>query len=778
MKNILMLTIANVRKNKSQSVSLFIFVLIAATLLNIGLVIFTGINSFFDERAEQVRAAHLTAIYFSQTDSVAQGLRYMEDYPGVTETEMLEVVGGYGDYYMNGIKSSCFLMLSPDSGEQKLDAPSLVGDHLPLTGGAIYVPYFIMLSGGYDIGDDFRVFLSGAELNFTVAGGTEEIMFGSQTNPVYRFYISDERFEEIAGALPENGIILLSARLENSVDDVFFQADYNREVSTEGLSFAYGYSDAKQSRTVIPVIASIVITAFAIILLAVSLIVIRFRIVNSIEENMTNIGAQKAIGYRSVQIITSIVTQFAGIAIIGGIAGILLSQMLIPVIAKALEPMTALVWNPGFVVGTALIALLSVLLTISIISFLSARRISKLHPLIALRGGLATHSFKRNPLPLEKSRAPLGLVFAIKQLLQKKKQAAAICVIVAAVTMSTVAGIAVNYNMGDGREGFARALFGEMPDANFMLKDNVDGEAFKERLLARPEVRKSFGYETSVTLLVDGINIQASVVEDCSLLESNMIIDGRYPRHNNEIAIGPSTSRVAEKGIGDTVMVKTGESEKEYIVTGIVQFFQNGGFIGMITGGGISEIRPDYRFAGYNVYLWDGASVKTLIESVQTAEGNVFDSVIDMQDNLESLMNSMSGIFTAVAAGILAVTIFVVILVLYMVIKTTILHRKRELGIQKAVGFTTFQLMNQIALNMTPVILAGVVAGAFAGYFGLNPMMVAIMGGMGIVRVNLPVPLDQTIIVCIALVAISYLVSMLIARRIRKISAYALVVSE
>jgi len=104
-----------------------------------------------------------------------------------------------------------------------------------------------------------------------------------------------------------------------------------------------------------------------------------------------------------------------------------------------------------------------------------------------------------------------------------------------------------------------------------------------------------------------------------------------------------------------------------------------------------------------------------------------------------------------------------------------ILRRRQELGIQKAIGFTTLQLMNQIALNMTPVIITGVIIGALAGYFGFNPMMMAFTAGMGVARLSLPVMLDQVVIVCIALIAVAYIVSMLIAVRIRKISAYTLV---
>ena len=770
-----MLTSADIRKNKSQAASLLIFTLIAAMLLNIGLALFFGVGTIFDSRAEANHMAHYTAVYDSRSDSIESGMRFLENYPGAVETETLNAVGGMGDYYIDGVKNNCFLFLSPAAKQQKMDTVSPIGDYLPLSGDLIYIPYFILQSGNYKIGDEFKLLLSGIELSFSVAGGTEEIMFGAQFNTIYRFYISNEKFAEIEGIFPENGITLLSARLQNAEDEEFLQADYKKAVSTEGLYYDLIYGNAKQARTMVPQIAAIVITAFSIILLGVCMIVIRFRIVNSIEENIVNIGTQKAVGFLSFQIILSIVLQFASVAFAGCIAGIALSQAVLPAIVKILEPMIALIWNPGFSFVAASIAFFLVLFAVSLISFLSARKINRLLPLVALRKGTKTHSFKKNVFPLEKTRGPLDLLFALKQLSHKKMQAAAISIIVAAVTMASVAGISVYHNMSGGRDNFARALFGEMPDVNYMLKDGAAGDSFKEKLLERSEVRKAFGYETSFPLLAGEIGISTIIAEDCSLLEGNMIIEGRYPKHNNEIALGTAVSKVAGKKPGDMIMVKSGDNEKEYIVTGIVQYMNSNGFNGIITGDALRGILPDYKFAGYNVYVNEGANVKAHIESVEKAEGDIFESIMHIQDQMETMMESMSGVFAAVAAGILAVTVFVVALVLYMVIKTTILQRKRELGVQKALGFTAFALMNQIALNMTPSILAGVVLGGLAGAFGFNPMMGALLSGMGIVKVSLPIPVILAAAVCAAIVIIAYAVSIAVARRIRKISAYSMI---
>ena len=774
MKNIWMLAGANLRKSKSQTISLLLFVLIAAMLLNIGLVLYFGVGALFEDRIDEIHSAHFTAIYAGAVSTDEQ-TGYIANYPGVAETETQHTVGGYGDYIINNVKNVAFMYFAKTGENQKMDRPSPVGDSRPLTGDAIYIPYFMILSGNYELGDRFTVTLSGTELDFTVAGGSEELMLGAQMNTIHRYYISDEMFETMETQFPDGGHELLSARFENRDDAVYFQADYNKDISTDGLVFTLLIDDAKQARTFIPLIAAMVVTAFSIILLIVSLIVIHFRISNSIEESMTNIGALKSVGYRNRQVILSIVMQFGSVALVGGILGVALSFTVLPVISTALRPLIALVWNPGFELTTALAPLILVLAAVSIISWLSARKINKLHPLAALRGGAKARSFRKNALPLDKSRAPLNVLLAMKQLLRSKKQAVIITIIVAAVTMASVAGIAVNYNMNEGRDGFARELFGELPDVNFELKNGVDGDAFKVRMLERSDVRKAFGYEISVQLLIDDTSISSVVAEDCSQIEGRMLLSGRYPAGNNEIALGTSISKVSGKGIGDTVMVKSGDNEREFSVCGIVQYMNSNGFNGVITGDGYAGIQPGFEFVGYNVYLNEGADVKTFIKNVEASEGEIFNGVLNSQDQLDSMLDTMSGIFAAVAIGILAVTACVVALTLYIVIKTTILRKRRELGIQKALGFTTLQLMNQITLNMTPVILVGAVVGGFAGFFGLNPMMGALLGGMGIIKTELPSPLGQTLIVCAALIVVSYAVSMLISWRIRKISAYSLV---
>ena len=57
------------------------------------------------------------------------------------------------------------------------------------------------------------------------------------------------------------------------------------------------YLMVKQARTMTSSIGSMIIIGFSMIIVAVVLVMVKFRIGNTIEEEIRNMGVQKAIGY-------------------------------------------------------------------------------------------------------------------------------------------------------------------------------------------------------------------------------------------------------------------------------------------------------------------------------------------------------------------------------------------------------------------------------------------------------------------------------------------------
>ncbi|MCL2350048.1 MAG: ABC transporter permease [Defluviitaleaceae bacterium] len=766
MKNIMKLALANIRKSKSQTFNILLIVLIAAMLLNVGLVLFSGVADFFDERAEELNAPHFISIQ-PANEPLYEQINFIENFDGTAQIELQNIIYGAGSVFMGDESLGGLLVISTPSAHQLMNPPSLIGEHLPLDGNAIYIPHFMFLSGGFAIGDEFLIEFMGEEMLFSIAGSTEEIMFGSDFNTVWRFYISNASFAELLAEFPDSESTMISARL--TTDGRLLAQTYGIEFSAATLSFGA----VQNNRTFISVMAASMMVTFALILLIVSIIVIRFRISNDIEEHMVNIGVLKSIGYRSKQIISSVVMQFGIIALVGAGIGVMLAQFLLPLAASVLEPQLGLVWNPSFdlLIMSITIALLLVLTLL--FALVTSLRIKKLHPLVALRGDTASANHTKNPLPLDKTRTSLNFALAIKQLLKSKRQAIMVSIIIAAVTFVSVEGLLLNYNINVDNSSFM-SLFGEIPDIFVFLDDPSEAEDFRQRAELMPDLKMIFGYENR-RIMTEGELVLFTVVEDFSLLAGNDLISGRFPETAGEIAMDRMALSELGKEIGDSVTMQIGELAKDYTIVGIVQ--QMDAFIGMISYDGIKHIYPDFEFGFLFMYVAEGVDVDGFIESFSAANPHITAPLMNALSQFEGQMGAMGNIFGAVNIVILIVAAGVVIMVLYLIIKTIILRKRRELGIQKALGFTTLQLMNQIALSLTPSIVFGVTLGAVAGYALFNPVFITMSRsmGMGITQANMLTPISWVAAASLLLITLAYIVSMLVAWRIRKISAYALV---
>ena len=774
MINIWMLTAANLRKNRGQTLSTLILIVIVSMLLNIGMVMYFGMSSFLNERAEELNAAHF-ATFQTENYSLDTQLDFIRGFSGVTEIEEVDILRGAGGYFLGESLMSGTIIIADGTAEQQINPPTPIRDYLPLTDNAIYIPHFVFLAGDFALGDDIRLEIEDTELTFTVAGSSEDIMFGSNMFTIWRFYVSEQTFLELQGQFSESNSVLLAARMTEGWAELateyraVFGADFGGYFG--GIVAQHDYFIS--SRTAIPLIAAIVVVVFSLILLIVSSIVTRFRISNDIEEGMTNIGSLKAIGYSSYQIIMSIVLQFSLIAFIGGIVGILLAYMTFPVLTgPLLEPMLGLPWNPVFNLSITLVALSLIMLMVFIFAFFTANRINKLHPIIALRGGITTHSFKKNSLPLDKTRGSLSFLIAVKHILNNKKQAIMLFIIIGAVSFSSVSVLTMHYNTNINIDVFVSTVIGDVPDLTVSPHNREDGMALRQRMENRPEVSSVFGIE-SILMQVDNAEVSVMVLDDFSNYTGYSLVDGRFPLLYSEIVLDVITLSTIDKSIGDWVTIRSGDNEYQYIITGSIQLM--GSFIGMMKIDGLHHVQPDFTFNHFGLFLVDGVDVLAFIETIRTEESDIVASTATLQGFVNNVVGMVGNLFAALSIGILLIVASIVILVLYLIIKTVIIRRKREIGIQKAFGFTTFQLMNQIALNMTPIIVLGVVIGTISGYVSFSPIFVAVMRNMGVVQADLPVPINWIVMASVGLIILAYAVSMLIAWRIRKISAYSLV---
>ena len=228
------------------------------------------------------------------------------------------------------------------------------------------------------------------------------------------------------------------------------------------------------------------------------------------------------------------------------------------------------------------------------------------------------------------------------------------------------------------------------------------------------------------------------------------------------------------KEIGDTVEVEYGNETESYLVTGLSQSIGNLGQIAALTMEGIQQLQSDYKGTTLYVYL-DGISNKDFIKNVQEQYGDYIVETLDIDENIESQTGMYTAAVFAVMVMVLTITVLVVVMILYLVIKTMIIKRKKEFGVMKAIGYSTIQLMNQISISFLPVIITGVAIGGVLGYFFTNPMLSVLLSSAGVKRLDFIIHLPTILMLCVGILILAYIVSMLVSRRIKKISAYGLI---
>ncbi len=782
MNKILMLARANIRKTKGHTVSLLLMFFISAMLLNIGMLIFSNFGSYLDRMVEEL---HTSELYYVMPESYYNERidEYLKTNDTIEEMESEEALWGSAKMEFRSDASNGRTILICDMEQTRsLSRFKFIGEHLPAEEMSIYLPYLFQLDGGYELNDTIEMGFKDATFEFTVKGFIEDVLFSSPETGPMGVYVSHDTYARISEELGDRYTAKLifanqtevNKEVESGIRNLIDKDAILQSTELTDTLFSLDLPLIKLSRVMMPSMVSIMIVAFAAIIVIVCLIVVRFRINNSIEDDMTKIGSMKAVGYTSRQIILSVAVQFTMIALIGSITGIGISYLTLPSLSDVFAQQSGLNWEQGFDAGISSIALILILVFIASVAYLSARKIKRLHPIVALRGGIVTHSFRKNHMPLHRSRGSLPAVLAFKSMLQNKKQSIMIAFILIAVSFAQTFAVIMFYNTTVDTTAFLETPGIELSNVLTVFKQGQEQEKIVAEIRQMEEVRKA-QYIDEVMLSVDGNEIMSFVMEDYSEKETDTVYKGRYPIHSNEVALAGHLAEMLRIEIGDEVTLRSRDTEAAYIVTGLSQGAYKGGMNSSITYEGMLKLDPEFRQLNLNIYLDEGVIAGEFIEKLKSIYGEAIVFTMDMDINMEQGAGVYISIVSKVGIVILAVALAVVMLVLYFVINSSVVRRRRELGIQKAIGFTTFQLMNQLSIGFLLPVILGVGIGGYIGATQTNNLMSLAQSSMGIMRSNFIVTPVSIALFGLATIVLSYLISLVITYRVRKISAYALV---
>lgn len=781
MKKSFLIAHSNLRRSKGQTAAIIVLLLLAASMLNLWLMLSMDYKHNFDQCHDKLNAEHVTLTLGSDDSDLRDFLsETLENDPNVTQYCMDDTFSMVGSFaFHDGDVNTEFLVLEKEAAQNRSVGKIEIIEDSAYTSG-IYLPMLYGTEGGHSIGDIIDISIGNHTESYTICGFFNSAMAGSHNCSMTALLLTAdlyERFEKME-LVPRS--TLVSIRIQDKLKSDDFEARLKNTVSSrypDVRALSNSYMLVSTSRYISQMICSGILSAMAFLVILIALVVIVSNVINYIQENMKNLGAWKAMGYTSEQLIFTLELQFLSITLVTSLVGIGLSYCLFPAVNKMMIAQTGIPYTVHFLPVQALLTLISTDGTTAFAVWLASRRIKKLDPIAALRQGVQTHSFKRNPVPLEKAHASLHLALALKTTLSGMKQNITICITMLVLSLVVVFSGLMVENMIVNMDPFIDLIVGETADSCI----NVNVEIEKDFLQAMTEdkrVQKIYLYHSAEVRHVDGMALLATISDDYTKVNNQHVcFEGRFPKYDNEMVVAAKYAKENGLKIGDEIMLTADGGQARYLITGFSQISNNLGKDCLLTRSGYERMGK-LQNTSYYINLSDGVDIDAFNEEISEIFGNDVNIAINIFSTLEGMASVYVSLMTFIVIGVLILSILIITFVLYLLVRTMLNSKKQDYGILKALGFTTGQLILQTALSFMPAVIFSTVLGIFGSALIINPLTALFLNGIGIVKCTFIVPVGFITVAGIGLILFAFAASCFLSLRIRKITPKALLTGE
>lgn len=823
-----LITRSNLKRKKGIALSVGLLIALSVAMLVIGATLLTSIGSYYDRANKELNGADYM-VRFTANEYKEDYLNFFLNDSRVAAAQAEEIiVMDTAAYPQGGALSASFLQMNqnqPITGYRTQTDADVPGDR------AVYVPEYFQ-DMGYRPGDPFIIKYKQQTFTFYIEGYSQSTWLHSSATGLVNIYMPKESWDALYRQV--GGGNLLSVQVHNPKDLASLRQDFKdkTDVKIESATMDakvmdFTLDEMKNASTMIVTILSAMLVAFSTLIVVISMLVVRFQISNHIETQMHNIGALGAIGYTGSQIRSSIALEFFILSLGGALSGVALSYGLFGALGPFISRSVGLTWRAGIHITTDLVCSFAVMAVILVVSLLTSARAARILPVSALRGGISSHSFGKNHIPLDKTRLGLNMALGLKHIFFQFKTHLMVGVIFIGVAFALLSSVVFYMNFGLNQDLMVTMTGYEISDVLVYPAPHEDYDKLTAKLMDMEDVRKTSLFETTSVTLGREL-LTCYLTDDYSRMETVKTYEGSFPVNDNEIVLTGVVAKQLKKQIGDTVELRLNGVSSDFIICGLAQTMSNFGRQCYLTLDGVLRLDPSYQKRTIQVYLKPGVDIDTFIakaeqrfkvlsptvteeasgpmtarekaeealtrllsmygtDSAQFAvmkdgkiilSGDTSSYEIDHLDNNRALfvsnITSISDAAAFVTLVTLIGTLLIIILVFYMIIKSMLVRRSREFGIYKANGYTNRQLMAQIAVSFMPSVMAGTLIGFLLVLLLVNPAAIVLFQGLGMSRMNFILYPGILAGAGILLAACSFLICMIMAWKIRRITVYAL----
>lgn len=781
---------SNLKKSRKTSFAFFLLLMATMLLSYTGSQLTEGFRRLYQEKAAETNSADFAAVlprnFCERYQEEIAGFRQAEEEILVMETSDALLLRNMDIQAGNGEPVNGSWMIRDADREGTLSSLKIVEymDQMPENG--IYVPYVCRTFFGFGLGDMLTISSGEWEETFIIAGFTEDVLFGSRSNIAFDLpQASFRSLQEKTGADCDAAVVMI--KTEGSVSGLANRFSEFVAGRSDGEMFYntsdINYAEASRSNNLNIYVA--VMNAASFIGIAACFMVIWFHMRNTLDKDLKELGTLKSVGYGGGQIVMSYVLQFLFLGLAGGMAGIGLSQCIMPEVIKNIATDIGFVWNTAFLGRAAGRNLLAVLLVIGAVTLFLSRGIFRIRPVEAIQErGKVQPSGRKGGMAMESSPFPVNLSIIFKMISSERIKSILTGVVISVIMC--VAGFAVilYVRLVNDEGGMLQVTGTEVYSVNVQPSRPEDAAEIAKEMETEGVRKVMLAVEPgSSRLLCDnGVYAALGVYSDYGALENPSLYAGRYPKHENETAISGNLAEALGKEIGDTIEVsqifQEAAGEGTFLIVGLTQGTYTGGMDIYLTMEGLALVDPGAQWQTVHIYLEEGIDAEEycsrleerFLDRISYAGG--FERVFYSQ--LAPIISSVSGM----VSFIMAVMFLLVIIMGYFVTNSILLTHKRDFGIMKALGYSNGQIISQTVVTFMLYIAGGSLLGGIALYFGSNAVLAGLFRGMGVYRLTFRFPAVWIAVLVLCMEAAGCLTAFLSAWKVRKIVPCSLIKAE
>lgn len=782
--DILTLLRANIKRKKGTFFGIVILMIIVSMLLITLISVKKNVKKSIDDAFAEADAGDVD-LNIDSTNMTPELLASVKAHPLVERVETCPAILMQKHFIGDQEENQSWLIVAQNRvvTKQFEDDFSDYKDHVePVSDDGIYLTQGIATNTGCEVGDKIRFITRGGEYTFTIEGFVVEPVCGSSMIGWKTVYISPSAFERLKADVEKVGesdiignvdIVYLYKKADCGLSDGEFARRINKDTGIQ--NFAYASSTQSQMKNYTSLFSEIICSimiVFAVILAGVVVIIMAHNISVTIDMSYTELGILKAQGFTRTRIRILYAIQYILAQIVGAVIGTILS---IPMIAKfggIFQPITAIRAENRVDLISGMLILLVILLISFLIVLLATRKIGKVSPVKALTGERRDVYFE-SLLTAPVTGKGLSLSLAYRQFSSNKRRYI-VAILICALLMFFM--LTVNLMGSCMKSKKAMEAMGTiLCEVEARPKEGRFSEEEIEELTSTVkencDVDRIF-FVTNQYVTLNDATLMVNIYRDPSLIEPR---SGRAPLYDNEIVI---TDIVAEEyglSVGDKVEVAAKNKHSEYIVSGIYNCMNDTGMV-------FAMGEPAAKKIGFKGFLWFGAGLKDPKEA--TKMGEILEKKFGDTMNIYASENAMDAadiksINTAVEAMRYLIYVFSVIfalVVVSMICSKIFTQERRDLGIYKAVGFTSGKLRLLFAVRFLIVGIIGSAIGCALSFIFSSRALKVVLRNVGVTNFISNYSADTIVIPVILLLISFFLFAYIVSRKVKKVEIRELVI--